>query len=144
MDRHDHRGDGMKEQSMRVARHAEPMKRLDKLAILALRRVRGMSANADRIAKSLLHSFENGQPITVRQRFALYSICWRFRRQIPMDVQVKVTIALAEAKAAAEEIRMDVPAESNIRAARSIDPMKAPAAAKRNPLDDLFPETVQQ
>jgi hypothetical protein len=134
----------MKEQRrMRVARHAEPMNRLDKLAVLALRRVRGMSTNAQRIADALLASFNKGEPITVRQRFALYSICWRFRRQIPMDVQVKVTIALAESKAAAEEIRLDVPAESTIRAIRSID-VGAAMPHKRNPLDDLFPETAQQ
>lgn len=123
---------------MRPIRNGEPMTSLDVRAIVALRKVRGMSANAQRIADSLLAAVRQRQPITIRQRYALYSICWRFRRQVPMPVQVKVTIALAEAKAKAEEFRMDQPEESTIRAARSIDLPRA----KPNPLDDLFPETV--
>lgn len=128
---------------MRVVRHAEPMTSLDIRAIVALRSVRGMSGNADRIAGSLLSAARARQPITIRQRHALYAICWRFRRQIPMPLQVKVTIALAEAKTRAEEYRMDNPEPDAIRAFRSIDGGKAPAV-KANPLDDLFADMPAQ
>ncbi len=112
----------------------EPMTPLDKRCILALQPVRGMSTNAQRIAGALEYQLKHGQDITVRMRHALYAICWRFRRQIPMKLQVKVTIALAEAKAAAEEFRMNEP--EPIRAFRSIDGDKAKPAV--NPLDDIF------
>jgi|GEM_PF-4091407 len=115
-------------------RRGEPMTSTDERCIRALKDVRGMSANASRIADTLLVAVTQKLPITVRQRHALYAICWRFRRQIPMPLQVKVTIALAEAKAAGEEFRMNEP--EPIRAFRSIDGGKAKAAA--NPLDDLF------
>lgn len=128
---------------MRPTRNSERMTRLDLRAIVALRQVRGMSGNAQRIADSLLGAARRHQPtISIRQRFALYSICWRFRRQVPMPVQVKITIALAEAKAAAEEFRMNQPEPQTIRGSRSPLSRAAPAPIKRNPLDDLFPETV--
>lgn len=115
-------------------RNGEPMTSTDERCIRALREVRGMSTNAARIAERLLAAMKQKAPITVRQRHALYAICWRFRRQLPIALQVKVTIALAEAKAAAEEFRMNEP--EPIRAFRSIDGGKAKPAA--NPLDDLF------
>lgn len=131
---------------MRVVRHAEPMTSLDIGAIKSLRRVRGLSANASRIAAGLRIQLEREEPITVRQRHALYAICWRFRRQIPMEVQVQTAIALAEAKTKAEEFRMDNAEPETIRAFRSIDGGKAlaKAAGRANPLDDLFPETVAE
>lgn len=119
---------------MGPVRNGEPMTSIDQRCILALRDVRGMSTNAGRIADTLLAAVKAKAGITVRQRHALYAICWRFRRQIPMALQVKVTIALAEAKAAAEEFRMNEP--EPIRAFRSIDGGKAKVAV--NPLDDLF------
>lgn len=119
---------------MRPIRNGEPMTSIDERCIAALKDVRGMSANAAWIAGMLATLAKDKAPITVRQRHALYAICWRFRRQIPMKLQVKVTIALAEAKAAAEEFRMNEP--EPIRAFRSIDGGKAKPAP--NPLDDLF------
>lgn len=115
-------------------RRGEPMTSTDERCIAALKDVRGMSANASRIADTLLSAAKAKLPITVRQRHALYAICWRFRRQIPMALQVKVTIALAEAKAAAEEFRMNEP--EPIRAFRSIDGGKAKALPPA--LEDLF------
>lgn len=119
---------------MRPARSGEQMTSTDERCIRALKDVRGMSTNASRIADTLAAAVKARAGITVRQRHALYAICWRFRRQIPMALQVKVTIALAEAKAAAEEFRMNEP--DPIRSFRSIDGGKA----KRLPaaLDDLF------
>lgn len=125
---------------MRVIRHAVPMTVLDLRAIAAARKVRGTSSNAQRIIDSLVVTAQRKEPISVRQRFALYSICWRFRRQIPMRLQVKITIALAEAKAEAEQFRIDNPPKETVRSFRVVDGGKA--LAKRNPLDDLFPETV--
>lgn len=119
-------------------RRGEPMTSTDERCIRALKGVRGMSTNASRIADTLMAAVKASAPITVRQRHALYAICWRFRRQIPMALQVKVTIALAEAKAAAEEFRMNEP--EPIRAFRSIDGGKAKPTT--NPLDDLFPATL--
>jgi len=126
---------------MRVQRHSEPMSSLDVRCIVALRNVRGMSSNAQRIHEGLDAASLKGQPITVRQRFALYSICWRFRRQLSTKLMVKVTIALADAKAAAEELHMEQPPAERIRGFRVIDGTKA-EPPKKNPLDDLFPETV--
>ena len=124
---------------MTQIRRGDPMTSIDERCIRALKDVRGMSTNAQRIADRLAVQAKDKEPvITVRQRLALYAICWRFRRQIPMKLQVKVTLALAEAKAAAEEFRMNEP--EPIRAFRSIDGGKAQAAI--NPLDDLFPDTV--
>jgi hypothetical protein len=120
------------------------MTSLDVRAIAALRRVRGMSASATRIADGLVHRVRQKQPITVRERHALYSICWRFRRQIPMPLQVKLTIALAEAKAAVELFLIENPPAEKIRAFRSADTKAGLAKAKPNPLDDLFPEPVSQ
>lgn len=117
-----------------MIRNGEQMTSIDARCIAALCSVRDMSANASRIAQGLATAAKESAPITVRQRHALYAICWRFRRQIPMALQVKVTIALAEAKAAAEEFRMNEP--EPIRAFRSIDGGKARPAD--NPLDDLF------
>ncbi|HZQ01086.1 MAG TPA: hypothetical protein VFB13_16200 [Reyranella sp.] len=128
---------------MRVQRHAVPMTVLDLRCIVALEEVRGLSINAQRIHDGLKVVAQRRDPITVRQRHALYAICWRFRRQIPMRLQVKVTLALAEAKAAAEEIRMDQPVErQTVRGWRVVDGGKAAGPAMVNPLDDLFPETV--
>lgn len=111
----------------------EPMNRLDKRCILALQPARGLSANAQRIADSLHFALCNDRPISLRQRHALYAICWRFRRQLPLELQAKVAIAAADAHMAAILIR-DEPAK--VHAFRP-----APAAGStpvRNPLDDLF------
>ncbi len=126
---------------MRVQRHAVQMTTLDLRCVVALNSARGLSANAGRILETVKIAAQRKEPITIRQRFALYSICWRFRRQIPMALQVKVTIALAEAKAAAEELRMDTPEKETIRSFRVVDGGKD-TLAKKNPLDDLFPETA--
>ena len=76
---------------------AEPMTPLDKRCILALKPIRGLSDNAARIARHLDFALGLGRPITLRQRNALYAICWRFRRQLPVALQVKVAIAAADA-----------------------------------------------
>lgn len=119
---------------MRVSRHATPMTALDLRAIAAARTLRGTSHNAGRIVDSLAAAAERKEPMTVRQRHALYAICWRFRRQIPMALQVQVTIALAEAKAAAEEFRMNEP--DPIRSFRAIDGNKTKAVPQA--IEDLF------
>ncbi|MCA0305497.1 MAG: hypothetical protein LCH95_24120 [Proteobacteria bacterium] len=116
----------------RPQRYVAPMTSLDRHAAFALRGVRGLSANAQRIADTLVAAARAPTPITVRQRHALYAICWRFRRQLPTSLMVKVTLALAEAKAAAEEARLENPLPSTIRADRS------PGARRLNPLDGLF------
>ena len=76
---------------------AEPMTPLDKRCILALTPVRGLSPDAERIAQHLSFALGLNRPITIRQRHALYAICWRFRRQLPLELQAKVAIAAADA-----------------------------------------------
>lgn len=75
----------------------EPMTSLDKRCILALKPVRGMSFNAQRIADRLATDLGRGRSISIRQRHALYAICWRYRRQLSIELQVKVAIAAADA-----------------------------------------------
>lgn len=111
----------------------EAMTPLDKRCILALKPVRGMSDQATRISDGLLADLERARPISVRQRHALYAICWRFRKQLPIDLQVKVAIAAADAHMMV--LLTDEPARSRVRGHRSDDVVSLPV---RNPLDDLF------
>lgn len=112
----------------------EPMTPLDKRCILALLPVRGMSTNAQRIAGALEHQLKHGHEITLRMRHALYAICWRFRVQLPIPLQVKVALAQSDAAMAAAMLAIEAP--PRIRAYRAGE--EAPSTALRNPLDDLF------
>ena len=107
---------------------------LDKRCILALRPARGLSPNAQRIADTLHAALVRDRPISFRQRDALYAICWRFRRQLPLELQAKVAIAGADAHMMAMLSRHDGPPKL-----RAVRPMPVPAPnAVRNALDDLF------
>lgn len=114
----------------------EPMTALDKRCILALKPVRGLSANAERIAGTLTAALQAGRPITLRMRHALYAICWRFRKQLPMALQVKVAIAAADAHMHAMLCQPNQ--GPRLRVYRSAASASTPV---RNPLDDLFTET---
>jgi len=116
-----------------MTRRIVDMLPLDRRAAFALRGVRGLSPNARRIADALVRAARTPEPITINQRHALYAICWRFRRQLPTKLLVSITMALADAKAAAEVARMEQPHPDRIRAARP-----SPIAARPNPLNDLF------
>ncbi len=121
-------------QDMTTIRRGETMTSIDVRCIRALKDVRGMSAVAARLLDTLSVAVNTKAPITVRQRHELYTVCWRFRRQLPMKLQVHVTIALCEAKATAVEFRMNEP--EPIRVFRSIDGGNAKPSV--NPLDGLF------
>jgi hypothetical protein len=120
-----------------MASRFEPMSPLDKRCILALKPVRGMSDQAYRISDGLLLDLKRSRPISVRQRHALYAICWRFRAQLPIDLQVKVAIAAADAHMMA--LLCEQPVRPKVRGHRSDDVVSLPL---RNPLDDLFGEQV--
>lgn len=107
------------------------MTALDKRCILALRPVTGMTDQARRLAEQLDFELRQSRPITLARRDALYALCWRHRRQLPVALQVKVAIASADALA--QTVLNDRP--SRIRASGGAAP------AKRNPLDGLFPAT---
>lgn len=119
-----------------MAMPLEPMTPLDKRCILALKPVRGMSFNAKRIADRLATDLGRGRSISVRQRHALYAICWRYRRQLAVELQVKVAIAAADAHMMALLVAVDAPGQSRIRAAR-LD-LQAASTPGRRAFDDLF------
>lgn len=111
----------------------EPMSPLDKRCILALKPVRGLSDQASRISDGLLLDLKRDRPISIRQRHALFAICWRFRKQLPIDLQVKVAIAAADAHMMV--LLTDEPTRPKVRGHRSDDAVSLPV---RNLLDDLF------
>jgi hypothetical protein len=111
----------------------EPMSPLDKRCILALKPVRGLSDQAARISDGLLSDLQRDRPISIRQRHALYAICWRFRKQLPIDLQVKVAIAAADAHMMV--LLTDEPGRPKVRGHRGVEVASLPV---RNPLDDLF------
>lgn len=113
------------------------MTALDRRAVFALTGVRGLSPNAQRIVEELAKAARIPLPISLRQRHALHAICWRFRRQLPTRLLVPITLALAEAKAAAEEARLEAPGPERIRGYRT-----QADGPRTNPLNDLFPEAV--
>ncbi len=121
---------------------------LDRACIAALQPVRfGIINRAGEISRSLHLRMTKGQPITARERHALYAIAFRFRAQLQPELLDQVTAALAGAAAAVALYRMDKaqdypqarPARSVIRAVRNFG---APPSAAVNPLDDLFPATA--
>ena len=124
------------------------MSTLDRQCIVALQAVRfGLVNRAREISKSLHLKMTKGQPITSRERHALYAIAFRFRGQLPAELLDQVTTSLAGAAAAVALLRMETakdypqarPPRPAIRAVRNLAPR--PTAAT-NPLNELFPATV--
>lgn len=121
---------------------------LDRRCVQALQVVRfGQGKRAGEISHALHLRMSKGQPITVRERHALYAIAYRFRAQMPAELLDQVTASLAGAAAAVALIRMERsadypqarPPRPAIRAVRNVGPR--PTAAG-NPLNDLFPATT--
>ncbi len=121
------------------------MSPLDRQCIAALQGVRfGLGNRASEISRSLHLKMSKGQPITARERHALYAIAFRFRGQLAAELLDQVTTSLAGAAAAVALIRMEKtkddpqarPARPAIRAVRNL---AARPRAIANPLDDVFP-----
>lgn len=121
------------------------MTELDRRCVQALQAVRfGQGKRAGEISLALHLRMTKGQPITVRERHALYAIAFRFRAQLPGELLDQVKTALASAAAAVALVRMERsadypqarPPRPAIRAVRNLGP-RSPAAV--NPLSDLFP-----
>lgn len=121
---------------------------LDRRCVQALQAVRfGQGRRASEISQALHLRMTKGQPITVRERHALYAIAYRFRAQLTGELLDQVTASLAGAAAAVALIRMERsadypqarPPRPAIRAVRNVGPR--PTAAG-NPLNDLFPATT--
>jgi hypothetical protein len=77
---------------------------LDALCLKKLAHVSfGLQNSADRIVTGITFRLGNKQPISWKQRTALYAICYRYRRQIgDTPFIAKVLIARAEADPHAE------------------------------------------
>jgi len=77
---------------------------LDALCVRKLAPVSfGLQNRADSIMKGIAFQLDKKQPVSWRQRVAMYSICYRFRRQIgDMAFIARVLIAKAEADPLAE------------------------------------------
>lgn len=121
------------------------MTELDRQCVQALQAVRfGQGKRAGEISHALHLRMSKGQPITVRERHALYAIAYRFRAQMPAELLDQVTASLAGAAAAVALIRMERsadypqarPPRPAIRAVRNLAPRPTTAG---NPLNDLFP-----
>ncbi|MFN4017083.1 MAG: hypothetical protein ACK4JB_17225 [Reyranella sp.] len=121
------------------------MTELDRRCVQALQAVRfGQGKRAGEISHALHLRMTKGQPITVRERHALYAIAYRFRTQLPAELLDQVTASLAGAAAAVALIRMERsadypqarPPRPAIRAVRNLGPRPTTAA---NLLNDLFP-----
>jgi len=124
------------------------MTELDRACIAALQPVRfGLVNRAGDISRSLHLRMTKGQPITARERHALYAIAYRFRAQLAPELLDQVTGALAGAAAAVALYRMEKaqdypqarPARSVIRAVRNFGARPTTAI---NPLEELFPATA--
>lgn len=125
------------------------MTELDRACIVALQPVRfGLVNRAGEISRALHLRMTKGQPITMRERHALYAIAFRFRAQLPAGLLEQVNLALAGAAASVALVRMEKakdypqarpPRPAAIRAVRNFGSRPKAAA---NPLDDLFPATA--
>lgn len=121
---------------------------LDRQCIEALQGVRfGQGKRASEISHALHLRMTKDQPITARERHALYAIAFRFRGQLPAELRDQVTTSLAGAAAALALVRMERsadypqarPPRPAIRAVRNIGSRPTMAA---NSLNDLFPATT--
>lgn len=124
------------------------MTALDRQCIVALQGVRfGQVNRASEISRSLHLRMTKGQPITSRERHALYAIAFRFRAQLPAELLDQVTTSLAGAAAAVALLRMEKakdypqarPSRPAIRAVRNLGSRPTTAV---NPLNELFPATA--
>lgn len=117
---------------------------LDRRCILALQGVQfGDAARAATVSAGLHLRMVKGQPITIRERHALYAIAYRFRAQLPAELLAEVTSSLAGAAAAVALLRMERsadypqarPPRPAIRAVRSFG---ARPTSPANPLDAVI------
>lgn len=123
------------------------MTALDRRCILALEAIQlGPATRAAAVSAALHMRMTKGQPITTRERHALYAIAYRFRGQLPAELLAEVTSSLAGAAAAVALLRMERSADypqarqprPAIRAVRNLGARPTPPA---NPLDGIFSQT---
>ena len=98
---------------------------LDRLCLDKLKPVSfGLQNSADRILKGITFRMAHNQPLSWRQRTAMYQICYRYRRQIgDTKFIARVLIAKAEADPLAEEEYRNA-GRSHIRAWAASNPFQ--------------------